>query len=66
MIRLALQILTVAVASSYLTMGLFARDTAGDFWWPYAILMFVLTVSGLVADRYCEVDSDHCEADSDH
>jgi hypothetical protein len=44
---LALHMVTVGVASSYLTLGVLASDTAAAWWWVYALVMFVLAIVSL-------------------
>jgi hypothetical protein len=46
-----LRLLIVALASSYVTLGVFAPRTAAALWAPYAIVMFVLAVGNLVVER---------------
>lgn len=48
---LRLHMLTVFVAGSYLTLGLFSPDQARDLWAIYAAVMFVLAVINLVWER---------------
>lgn len=43
-----LHVVTLAVAVSYLTLGLFARHDAERFWWVYAILTFMLALTNIV------------------
>lgn len=46
-----LPLLIVSVASSYLTLGVFAPSHARELWAPYAIVMFVLAVINLLIER---------------
>jgi len=48
---LGVQLLTVAVASSYLTLGIFAAEHARSLWAPYAVVTFVLAVTNLTMER---------------
>jgi hypothetical protein len=50
-LRLALQIITVALASSYVTLGIFDADRARELWMPYGVVMLGLVVTDLVVDR---------------
>jgi hypothetical protein len=36
------------IATSYLTLGIFAPAKASHFWWQYAIIIFALTVISLI------------------
>lgn len=51
MAQVLLQLFTVVVASSYLTLGVFSPDRAGELWWQYAIVTFVLAVANLIVLR---------------
>lgn len=48
---LRLQIFTVAVASSYLTLGAFSPRDARSLWWLYGLLTFVLAVTMILLER---------------
>lgn len=50
-VTVRLPLLIVAIASSYLTLGIFASETAGKLWAPYAIVMFVLALINLLPER---------------
>jgi len=43
--------ITVAIASSYLTLGIFAAQHARDLWAPYAVVVFCLAVANLTLER---------------
>jgi hypothetical protein len=45
--NLALQIALASVATSYLTLGIFAGHKARCLWWEYTIIMVVLSVVSL-------------------
>lgn len=45
-----LPLLIVAVASSYLTLGVFAPCHARGLWAPYAIVMFTLATANLLIE----------------
>jgi hypothetical protein len=49
--RLRVQVVIVAVASSYLTLGAASSADARNLWAPYAAVMFVLAIANLVLDR---------------
>lgn len=51
MVFLRLQMVTVIVASSYLTLGVFSPDDARRLWGVYAVVSFVLAVVNLVWER---------------
>jgi len=36
------------VATSYLTLGIFAPDKAAHLWWQYGVAIFALTVVSLI------------------
>lgn len=38
---------TVIIATSYLTLGVFDRDAARDYWLPYALATLVLAAVGI-------------------
>src|SRR5262245_34736691 len=43
----ASHVMTVMVAASYLTLGIFSPDDAAELWAPYAVVMFVLAILNL-------------------
>lgn len=49
---LRLHLAIVVVASSYLTLGVFAPTQARNLWAPYALLMFTLAVVNLLNERH--------------
>lgn len=51
MILLRLQIFTVAVASSYLTLGAFSPRDARSLWWLYGLMTFVLALTMILLER---------------
>jgi hypothetical protein len=46
-----IQFSLVGVAVSYLTLAVFAPKQAASLWWEYAIVIALLAVLNLVADR---------------
>lgn len=48
---LSLHVLTVAVASSYLTLGIVTPHHARALWAPYALVTFVLAIANLLTER---------------
>lgn len=50
-IGVAVDVVTVAVCASYLTMGITNAPLARSLWAPYAAVTFVLAVVALIADR---------------
>lgn len=50
-IGIAVDVITVGVCSSYVTMGLVNAPLARSLWAPYAGVTFMLAVVALIADR---------------
>lgn len=50
-ILLAVHVATIVVASSYLTLGLFATDRARALWAPYALLTLILALAAFHLER---------------
>lgn len=46
-----IRMLLVIVATSYLTLGLFAQGEAKRWWWVYGILIFMLSIANLIYGR---------------
>lgn len=47
-----LYLITIVVAASYLTLGVFDPGTAEDLWWQYGIVSLVLGILNLLAERW--------------
>lgn len=45
-----LNLLLVILTASYITLGIFSSDTAGNLWAPYAGAVLVIGVAELVTD----------------
>jgi hypothetical protein len=48
---LVVHLATLIVASSYLTLGIFAPDRAGGLWAPYAVVTFILAALALYLEH---------------
>lgn len=52
-----IHVVTIAVASSYLTLGVVAPSHARSLWAPYALVTFTLAVLALLMEHYRHDDS---------
>jgi hypothetical protein len=50
------------IASSYITLGLFAGEKAAHLWWPYSIVMFVLVLVTTGAEVVRRAGGEHRHA----
>lgn len=48
---IGLHVLTIVIATSYLTLGVAAPSKARSVWWAYAIITLALAVTNLVLER---------------
>lgn len=42
---------TIVIATSYVTLGIFAPDTAKQLWWAYAAVTFALALVNIVMEN---------------
>lgn len=58
--RLVLNVILVILAAVYLPLAMMQTDFAREYWWEYALVVFVIAVTDFVLDVYNHLkDDDH-------